>query len=91
MAKERQIRPKTPPRRKIQPWMTITHKDKNWKMYTYRLKENGNKDTWRPTKIDESCIKILKAEFENDSTVKDACSTAWISTQAFYDRVKSNS
>lgn len=59
------------------------------KLKTEPIKKSKRKsNAWRPTKIDDECIRKLEEEFRNDATVEDACSYAWISTVIFYDRLK---
>lgn len=85
------IKLKTEPKKIKKP----THKTekitkKDWVVYKYSVKENGKKATWRPTKIDEECIRKLEEEFRYDATVEEACSYAWISMTIFYDRLKND-
>lgn len=55
---------------------------------TYDVKENGRADTWRPEKIDDSIVKLLKEAFEIDCTVEEACAFAGISKVSFYAKCK---
>ena len=59
-------------------------KDKNGRVIKYSVKENGKKDTWRPSKLSPEVVNKLVEEFRYDATVEEACSYAWISTQLFY-------
>ena len=54
----------------------------------YNIKENGKKNTWRPSKISQEIINKLVEEFRYDATVEEACTYAWISTQLFYKWLK---
>lgn len=59
-----------------------------WIVKTYSYRNDGKLDTWRPTKIDESCIKKLQEAFMADCTVEEACAYAGISPTIYYERLK---
>lgn len=61
---------------------------KDWVIRTYTYKENWTLATWRPTKIDEECIKKLHIAFSSDCTVEEACAYAGISPTIYYERLK---
>ena len=62
--------------------------DKNWREIKYTLKENGKKNTWRPSWMTTEVVNKLVEEFRNDATVEDACAYAWISKVVFYKWLK---
>ena len=83
------IKLKTEPKKIKKP----THKtekveDKNWRVIKYTLKENGKKNTWRPSWLTDDILHKLVEEFRYDATVEEACSYAWISVSVFYKWLK---
>lgn len=83
------IKLKTEPKKIKKP----THKtekveDKNWRVIKYTLKENGKKNTWRPSWLTDDILHKLVEEFRYDATVAEACSYAWISVSVFYKWLK---
>lgn len=56
----------------------------------YNIKENGKKNTWRPSAINDEVIRKLVEEFRYDATVEEACSYAWISIPTFYEKLKND-
>ncbi len=59
-----------------------------WVVKTYNYRDDWKLDTWRPTKIDEACIKKLQEAFRADCTVEEACAYARISPTIYYERLK---
>ena len=62
--------------------------DKNWYVYTYEVKKNWKKKTWRPSWLTDEILKKLVEEFRYDATVEEACSYAGISVRNFYNWLK---
>lgn len=54
----------------------------------WKIKIKNKKNTGRPTKFDEECIRKLQEMFMNDGTVQEACLFAWVSTVQYYEHLK---
>ena len=78
------LRVKKPEKIKKPTHKTEKVEDKNWRVIKYTVKENGKKNTWRPSLLTQEVLNKLVEEFRYDATVEEACSYAWISTQLFY-------
>ena len=57
-------------------------------VHKYTLKENGKKNTGRPSWLTDEILHKLVEEFRYDATIEDACAYAWISVSAFYKWLK---
>lgn len=53
---------------------------------TFEVKENWKLNTWKPNKIDDSIVQLLKEAFHIDCTIEQACAHAWISKTTFYKK-----
>lgn len=68
---------------KKQKKITVQAKDRK---ITYKTKENGKADTWRPDKINDDVIAKLIQAFHVDCTMKEACAYAGIDFSTFWRR-----
>lgn len=84
----RPLRVKKPEKTEKPKHKTEKVEDKNWRVIKYTVKENGKKNTWRPSWLTDDIIHKLVEEFRYDATVEEACSYAWISVSVFYKWLK---